>query len=110
MVRRASVVSPNDVLAGFYSNIIDDFNGECLAIRVKRKLNLTHVINTLTVLFVVRGVPAYIRSGNGPKFILGAVRLWIKGVGAKTAYREPGSRPGRTATARASTPVSGTNS
>ena len=90
--------------------IINEFSRECLVIRVKRKLNLIQVINTLTVLFIVRGVPACICSDNGPEFIVEAVRLWIKGVGAKTAYSEPGSRPGRTATARASTPVSGTNS
>jgi len=35
--------------------------------------------------------PAYIRSDNGPEFIAEAVRDWIKAVGAKTAYIEPGS-------------------
>ena len=35
--------------------------------------------------------PAYIRSDNGPEFIAQAVRDWIKAVGAKTAYIEPGS-------------------
>jgi putative transposase len=34
---------------------------------------------------------AYIRSDNGPEFIAEAVRDWIKAVGAKTAYIEPGS-------------------
>ena len=38
-----------------------------------------------------RGVPGYIRSDNGPEFIAEAVRDWIKAVGAKTAYIEPGS-------------------
>ena len=36
-------------------------------------------------------MPAYIRSDNGPEFIAAAVRDWIKAVGAKTAYIEPGS-------------------
>lgn len=36
-------------------------------------------------------MPAYIRSDNGPEFIAEAVRDWIKAVGAKTAYIEPGS-------------------
>ena len=62
-----------------------------LAIRVKRKLNSTEVIDALTDLFILRGVPAYIRSDNGPEFIAEAVRDWIKAVGAKTAYIEPGS-------------------
>ena len=72
-------------------NIIDEFSRECLAIRVKRKLNSTDVIDALTDLFIIRGVPAYIRSDNGPEFIADAVRQWIKAVGAQTAYIEPGS-------------------
>ena len=58
---------------------------------MKRKLNSTEVIDALTDLFILRGVPAYIRSDNGPEFIAEAVRDWIKAVGAKTAYIEPGS-------------------
>ena len=72
-------------------NILDEHSRECLAIRVKRKLNSTEVIDALTDLFILRGVPAYIRSDNGPEFIAEAVRGWIKAVGAKTAYIEPGS-------------------
>ena len=72
-------------------NIIDEFSRECLAIRVKRKLNSVDVIDVLTDLFIMRGIPAYIRSDNGPEFVAQAVRNWIKAVGAKTAYIEPGS-------------------
>ena len=72
-------------------NIIDEFSRECLAIRVKRKLNSVDVIDALTDLFIIRGIPAYIRSDNGPEFIANAVRQWIKAVGAETAYIEPGS-------------------
>ena len=73
------------------SSIIDEVSRECLAIRVKRKLNSTDVIDNLTDLFIIRDVPSYIRSDNGPEFIAEAVRQWIKAVGAKTAYIEPGS-------------------
>ncbi|AXI41390.1 IS3 family transposase [Sulfitobacter sp. SK011] len=72
-------------------NILDEHSRECLAIRVKRKLNSPEVIDALTDLFILRGVPAYIRSDNGPEFIAEAVRDWIKAVGARTAYIEPGS-------------------
>ncbi|MEP2717340.1 IS3 family transposase [Pseudophaeobacter sp.] len=72
-------------------NILDEHSRECLAIRVKRTLNSTEVIDALTDLFILRGVPAYIRSDNGPEFIAEAVRDWIKAVGARTAYIEPGS-------------------
>ena len=64
---------------------------ECLAIRVNRKLNSTDVIDVLTDLFILRGVPSFIRSDNGPEFVAEAVRNWIRAVGAKTAYIEPGS-------------------
>ena len=60
-------------------------------IRVKRKLNSTEVIDALTDLFILRGIPAYIRSDNGPELIAQAVRDWILAVGTKTAYIEPGS-------------------
>ena len=84
-----------DGLAFRTLNILDEYSRECLAIRVKRKLNSTEVIDVLTDLFILRGVPAYIRSDNGPEFIAEAVRNWIKAVGAKTAYIEPGSPLGK---------------
>ena len=72
-------------------NIIDEFTRECLAIRIDRKLNSISVIDALTDLFILRGVPAHIRSDNGPEFIATAIREWIAAVGAKTAFIEPGS-------------------
>ena len=45
----------------------------------------------LTDLFIVRGIPGYIRSDNGPEFVAEAVRRWIAAVGAQTAFIEPGS-------------------
>jgi len=72
-------------------NIIDEFTHECLAIRIDRKLNSTAVIDVLSDLFILRGVPEYVRSDNGPEFIARAVQDWINAVGAKTAYITPGS-------------------
>ena len=72
-------------------NILDEFSRECLAIRVNRKLNSVDVIDVLTDLFILRGVPAFIRSDNGPEFIAEGRQKWIKAVGAKTAYIVPGS-------------------
>ena len=46
-------------------NIIDAFTRECLAIRIDRKLNSTDVIDVLSDLFILRGVPEHIRSDNG---------------------------------------------
>ena len=72
-------------------NVIDEFTHECLAIRVARKLKAIDVIDVLSDLFILRGIPGHIRSDNGPEFVAKAVREWITAVGAKTAYIEPGS-------------------
>ena len=72
-------------------NIIDEFTRECIAIRVDRRLKATDVIDVLSDLFILRGVPGHIRSDNGPEFIAKALRDWIVAVGAKTAYIMPGS-------------------
>ena len=72
-------------------NIIDEFTRECIAIRVDRRLKATDVIDVLSDLFILRGVPDHIRSDNGPEFIAKALRDWIVAVGAKTAYIMPGS-------------------
>ena len=72
-------------------NVIDEFTHECLAIRINRKLKAIDVIDTLSELFILRGIPSHIRSDNGPEFVAKAVREWIAAVGAKTAYIEPGS-------------------
>ena len=72
-------------------NIIDEFTRECLAIRVNRKLNSTDVIDVLSDVCIMRGVPGHVRSDNGPEFVAKAVQDWIRAVGAKTAYIEPGS-------------------
>ena len=72
-------------------NVVDEFTRECLAIQVGRRLGSTEVIDVLTDLFISRGIPAYIRSDNGPEFIATTVKAWITTLGAKPAYIEPGS-------------------
>ena len=49
------------------------------------------MIEALSDLFILRGIPGHIRSDNGPEFVAMAVREWIAAVGAKTAYIEQGS-------------------
>jgi Integrase core domain len=72
-------------------SVIDEFTHECLAIRVERKLKAIDVIDVLSDLFILGGVPGHIRSDNGPEFVARAVQQWITAVGAKTAYIAPGS-------------------
>ena len=72
-------------------NIVDEFTRECLAIKVKRKLNSFDVLETLGDLFIERGIPMFIRSDNGPEFIANNLREWLKRLEVKTLYIEPGS-------------------
>ena len=71
--------------------VIDEFTRECLAIDVARRLTSDDVLERLSDLFVRRGVPGHIRSGNGPEFTAKAVREWLGRVGVTTLYIEPGS-------------------
>src|SRR5919199_3167333 len=43
-------------------NVLDEFTRECLATRVGRRLGAADVIDLLSDLFILRGVPAHIRS------------------------------------------------
>jgi len=72
-------------------NIIDEYSRECLAILVKRKITSQDVIDKLFELFIFRGIPAHIRSDNGPEFTAKAIRKWLNDIGVKTLYIEPGS-------------------
>ncbi len=49
--------------------IIDEYSRECLSIDVARKLTSEDVLDRLMQLFVDRGLPAHIRSDNGPEFV-----------------------------------------
>jgi putative transposase len=71
--------------------VIDEYTRECLAIKVDRKLNSTHVVDTLLDLFIIHGVPDYIRSDNGSEFTARLVREWLKRLKVKTLFIEPGS-------------------
>ena len=71
--------------------VVDEFTREALAIRVARRLSSSDVIDTLADLFIARGAPVHIRSDQGPEFVAEAVRGWIEGVGAKTAFIEKAS-------------------
>ena len=71
--------------------VVDEFTRECLAIDVSRRLNSDDVLECLAWLMATRGVPGHIRSDNGSEFTARAVRRWLKRVGVKTLFIEPGS-------------------
>jgi putative transposase len=72
-------------------NVIDEYTRECLASVVARTLSHDDVLTCLTRLFCERGVPAHIRSDNGPEFTAHAVRRWLKRLDVRTLFIEPGS-------------------
>lgn len=56
-----------------------------------RKLTSEDVLERLSDLFVRRGVPGYLRSGNGSEFTAHRVRAWIREVDVTTLHIESGS-------------------
>lgn len=71
--------------------VIDEFSRERLAIHVQRQIRSDDVLAELIDLFARHGPPAHIRSDNGAEFSAIAVRDWLRRVGVKTLYIEPGS-------------------
>jgi len=71
--------------------ILDEYTRECLSITAARRITAQDVIYQLGELFLGRGIPEYIRSDNGPEFTARAIRQWLRDLGVKTLYIEPGS-------------------
>jgi transposase InsO family protein len=49
------------------------------------------VLDELSTLFILKGIPGHIRSDNGPEFTAKAVRKWLEDLEVKTLFIEPGS-------------------
>jgi len=71
--------------------VLDEYSRECLAIEVARSLKADDVLRVLTELFTRYGPPTHIRSENGSEFTAQAVRDWLRELGVKTLFIEPGS-------------------
>jgi len=71
--------------------VLDEFTRESPAIEVGRSMRAKDVIAVLEYLFMVRGVPKFIRSDNGPEFIADKIKKWLKQRHVGTLYIEPGS-------------------
>ena len=72
--------------------VVDEYSRECLALVVARRLRATDVLETLADLVVTHGVPAHIRSDNGPEFTAELVRLWLAALQVQALFIEPGSK------------------
>ena len=71
--------------------IIDEFTRECPAMLVARRIPSQDVIDQLFQLFILRGIPEYLRSDNGTEFTARAIRKWLAKIGVKTLFIEPAS-------------------
>lgn len=69
--------------------VMDEYIRKRLAIRADHRIRSFDVTETLAELMMIRGVPARIRSGNGPDFTARAVRVWLGRLGARKLYIEP---------------------
>lgn len=71
--------------------VIDEFTRQCHTLRVERHLTSLDVIDELIRLMNEKGVPAHVRSDNGPEFIAKAIQAWTTRAGVGTLYVEPGA-------------------
>ncbi len=71
--------------------IVDEFTRENLALRIDRSITGDEVLDELSRLMGVRGVPKGIRSDNGPEFIAKRVRNWLKDLEVEALFIEPGA-------------------
>jgi len=71
--------------------LMDEYTRECLALEVERSMKAVDVIDVLSQVLLIRGVPGYIRSDNGPEFIARAMRGYLETAEVGALYIEPGA-------------------
>ena len=107
LLRQAKVLHGQGMLRAFrMRNVLDEFTRESVAIRVRRNLSSIHVPSDL---FILRGIPGWVRSDIGRSSSPG-----LSGGGSLQSAPAPPSsswaHPGRTAKSRASMPGCATSS
>ena len=70
--------------------VIDEYTRECLAIDVSGAIRSSRVIDVLSRLMRIHGVPRYLRSDNGPEFVSKALLEWASKESLKLALIDPG--------------------
>lgn len=71
--------------------VVDEFTHEGLMIYLHRSITSADVIRCLDYLFELYGVPACIKSDNGPEFVAKRVQNWLKAQRVNVRYIDPGS-------------------
>ena len=70
-------------------NIVDDYTREAVAMVVDTSISGERVVRVLEELKRQRGLPAQIRSDNGPEFTSRAVDQWVYEQGIRWHYIQP---------------------
>jgi putative transposase len=71
-------------------SIVDEFTRECLAIDVAGSIRSPRFVELLAKLMSERGIPAFIRSNNGPELVSMAVLRWMTANKVETVHIDPG--------------------
>jgi len=72
-------------------SLVDEYTRECLLLEVERSIKAVDVVDLISEVMLIRGIPGHIRSDNGPEFIASAIRRYLDRAGVATLYIEPGS-------------------
>jgi len=103
-VMRHSAKAPNEVWAWdfFHDRLadgrpvkwlacIDEYTRECLLLEPRRSIKAKDAAALLARVIAERGAPKHLRSDNGPEFIAGGLREFLRESNVGTLYIEPGS-------------------
>ena len=71
--------------------VINEYTRECLALEVGYSITSSDVIASLDRLKANRGVPAVLRSDNGPEFIAEALQNHLSVLETEIRFFEPGA-------------------
>jgi len=72
-------------------SLVDEHTRECLLLEVERGLKAVEVVELVSEVMLIRGLPGHLRSDNGPEFIAAALRRYLAQAGVATLYIAPGS-------------------
>ena len=70
---------------------MDEFTRKCLRLEVRYSFKSENVLKVLQELFILEGIPEYLRSDNGSEFVAQVVQNFLRDIQVKTAYITPGS-------------------
>ncbi len=71
--------------------VTDELTRESICVETRTSIKARAVVEVLERLISERGMPAYLRSDNGPELVARQVRTWLGVRGVQTLYIEPGS-------------------